>query len=282
MTAYGRGSFSGVGFTPDQTVIKEGTDEESEFDTLSKTIAHSIQKITHNVSQIQKLISRIGTKKDSQETRDKVHQLTHYTNQLAKETTANLKTFSRLKVPPSDELKLKIQSDRYAEKFSNAVKSFQASQRTAARKERASIARARAHSPSFKVLIQSPFEEVPKDKVPSIKRQRLSKMEKNVDLETILERENAIKELEHDITEINEIFKELGALVHEQGEVINTIDDNVDTAVIHIQEAKQDLARAVSIQKKVRSKKCVCLVVLIVGVVIIIAILLPVLLSINN
>ncbi|VDI01843.1 syntaxin 7 [Mytilus galloprovincialis] len=194
MTAYGRGSFGAVGFTPNQYVIKKVTEGESDFDTLSKTIAHSIQNITHNVSQIQKLISRIGTKKDSQETRDKVHRLTHYTNQLAKETTANLKRFSRLKVPPSDE------SDRYAEKFSNAVKSFQASQRTAARKERASIARARAHSSSFKVLIQSPFEDVPKDKVPTIKRQKLSKMEKNVDLETILERENAIKELEVSLT----------------------------------------------------------------------------------
>ncbi|XP_052102820.1 syntaxin-7-like [Mytilus californianus] len=282
MAAYGRGSFGGIGFTPDQTAINKVTEGESDFDTLSKAIAHSIQKITHNVSQIQKLISRIGTKKDSQETRDKVHQLTHYTNQLAKETTANLKLFTGLKVPSSDELKLKIQRDRYKEKFSNAVKSFQAAQRTAARKERASVARARAHSPSFKVLIQSPFEDVPKDKIPSIKRQRLSKMEKNVDLETILERENAIKELEHDITEINEIFKELGALVHEQGEVINTIDDNVDTAVIHIHEAKQDLARAVSIQENVRSKKCLCLVVLIVGVGIIIAILLPVLLTINK
>ena len=40
----------------------------------------------------------------------------------------------------------KMQRDRYTEEFSNALTNFQTTQRTAAEKEKASVARARAHS----------------------------------------------------------------------------------------------------------------------------------------
>jgi len=44
--------------------------------------------------------------------------------------------------------KWRMQKDRLTDEFSNALKNFQTAQRTAAEKEKASVARARAHSSS--------------------------------------------------------------------------------------------------------------------------------------
>lgn len=271
MAAYGRGEFDG--FSSYQSGTSTGAEGGSEFNRLSNTIGSNIQKITQNVSQIQRLVGSIGTAQDSPETRDRVHQLTHYTHQLAKEINIDLKSFAHLHVSPSEQSKWKMQRDRYTEEFSNALTNFQTTQRTAAEKEKASVARARAHSST-----KSPFDDEPQEDftTPGFSQtKQVLQMEEDVDLDMIKERENAIKQLERDITDVNQIFKDLGMLVHEQGDMLDSIEANVETAQIQVYEGNKQLASASTYQSKARRKKCICVIILFV-VIAVVAIILTV------
>ncbi|XP_034314358.2 syntaxin-7 isoform X5 [Magallana gigas] len=223
MATYGKGEFGGfssyqTGDSPRTT----GGGGGSELSRLTNAISSNIQTITQNVSQIQNNVSRIGTPQDSDEIRERVHQLTHHTNQVAKETNKLMKDLAHLTVPAAEQSKWRMQRDRLTDDFSTALKNFQTIQRTAAEKERASVARARAQSGNFP---KSPFDDdTGRDDLnmtPGFSQTRqVLQMEEDVDLDMLHEREAAIKQLESDITDVNQIFKDLGMLVHEQGEML--------------------------------------------------------------
>ncbi|CAG2186987.1 STX7 [Mytilus edulis] len=251
-----------------------GTSQDSRLPIFNINVILTVSQIQRLVvSQIQRLVGVIGTSQDSLDFLNVIlhinviltifnikHQLTHYTNQLAKETNVDLKSFARLHVSPSDQSKWKMQKDRYTEEFSNALTNFQTTQRTAAEKEKASVARARAHSSTTKY----PFEDEPQEDFTSpgfSQTKQVLVMEEDVDLEMIQERENAIKQLERDITDVNHIFKDLGMLVHEQGDMLDSIEANVETAQIQVHEGNKQLASASTYQSKARRKKCICLVI---------------------
>ncbi|GFS03653.1 syntaxin-12-like [Elysia marginata] len=265
MASYGRGNFDG--FAPYQGG-ESRSEGGSDFTKLSREISANIQKMTQNVTQIQRLVNQIGTPQDSDENRQRVHETTHYTNQLAKETTQSLKTLAHLPQPSSasEQRQWKMQKERLTDEFSNVLKNFQTVQRTTAEKERASVQRARAHSG----LNTSPFQDEPVMD-DSMSRQGFSQtrqvlqMEQDVDLELIKEREESIKKLESDIMDVNQIFKDLGMLVHEQGEVLDSIEANIDNSQLAVEEGTKQLSRARDYQSKARRKKfCILIIVLVV------------------
>jgi len=260
MAAYGKGSFDG--FSPYQGDSKEGGG--SDFSKLSKDISGNIQKVQQNVQQIQKFVMQIGTPQDSDDLRQRMHQTTHYTHQLAKETGTYLKNLAHLPTPPSqsEQRQWKMQKERLTDEFSNALKNFQTTQRSAAEKERASVKRARAQSG----LDQSPYKEEPYSDEPGFSQTRaVLQMEQDVDLELIQEREDSIKKLESDIMDVNQIFKDLGMLVHEQGEVLDSIEANIDNATMSVEEGTKQLSKARNYQSKTRKKKfCLCVILLVV------------------
>lgn len=242
---------------------------------LTNAISSNIQTITQNVSQIQNNVSRIGTPQDSDEIRERVHQLTHHTNQVAKDTNKLMKDLVHLTVPAAEQSKWRMQRDRLTDDFSTALKNFQTIQRTAAEKERASVARARAQSGNF---TKSPFDDdTGRDDLnmtPGFSQTRqVLQMEEDVDLDMLHEREAAIKQLESDITDVNQIFKDLGMLVHEQGEMLDSIEANVETTAVHVEEGRKQLSSAQKYQSKARRKKCICVVILVVVLAVIAIIL---------
>ncbi|KFO26844.1 Syntaxin-7 [Fukomys damarensis] len=86
------------------------------------------------------------------------------------------------------------------------------------------------------------------------------------DLRLIHERESSIRQLEADIMDINEIFKHLGTMIHEQGDVIDSIEANVESAEVHVQQANQQLSRAANYQRKSRKTLCIIIFVLVIAV----------------
>lgn len=277
MASYGKGSFNE--FPSYQGAGNTGGDS----DRLAQNVGSNIQKISQNVSQLERLVKQIGTPQDSEELRDKVSQTTHYTNQLAKETNRDMKDLAHLPVPsdPTKQRQMKMQRERLTEEFSNALKSFQTIQRTAAEKERASLSRARASSQSG----YSPFKDEPSDEQFSrpgySETAQVLAMENDVDLNLMKERETAIHQLEADIMDVNQIFKDLGMLVHEQGEVLDSIEANVEHAEIHVSEGTQQLSKARDYQSKARRKKC-CLIIVLLVILAVIGIIIAIVVSNNK
>ncbi|XP_069032739.1 syntaxin-12 [Embiotoca jacksoni] len=249
-----------------------------DFSSLIQTCSSNIQKITQNTAQIKTLVNQLGTRQDTSELQDRLQQIQHYTNQLAKETNKHLKELGSvpLSLSPSEQRQQKIQRDRLMNDFSAALNNFQAVQRRAAEKEKESVARARAGS-------RLSNEDGSRDeKLVSFDNQddwgQMTTQTEEVaiteeDLELIKERETNIRQLESDILDVNQIFKDLAVMIHDQGEMIDSIEANVENAEVHVERGAEQLQRAVYYQQKSRKKMCilalVCSIVLTILAIII-------------
>lgn len=238
-------------------------DSSNEFTRLSQVVSNNIQKITQNVAEMQRMVSQIGTVQDTPELRDKLHQVQHYSNQLAKETNKYLKDLSSLPQPviQSDQRQRKMQKERLTNEFTTVLNNFQTAQRKAAEKERESVQRAKAHSHFDPFADEKRSDDQLVGFETSTKQEQL---EEDVDLQLIQEREQAIRQLESDIMDVNQIFKDLGMLVHEQGEMIDSIEANVESAQIQVESGTSELQKAREYQTRARRKKCIIIIVVVV------------------
>ncbi|XP_065578179.1 syntaxin-12-like [Artemia franciscana] len=252
--------------------------ESAEFDRLHETSASNIQKITSNVSQIQQLFSQIGTPSDNQQLRSKLQHLQHYTGQVAKETSKLLKDLSNLPQPSSagEQRRWKLQKDRLTSEFTTALNAFQSSQRATASKEREEIRKTRAASSN----LYGPFGDeaaasgalIQLDGTPK-RSQMQAVLQDEAELEILRERERAIRQLESDIVDVNTIFKDLATMVHEQGEMIDSIEANVESATMRVEEGTNQLRTASNYQTKARKKKAILLGIGILILVILIIVI---------
>ncbi|XP_053212905.1 syntaxin-12-like [Panonychus citri] len=253
------------------------------YNRLSNTTSVNVQKISQNVNSMQRMVNQLGTPSDSENLRDSLQQIQHYTNQLARETNNCIKELSAIPQPQSisEQRQRRMLKERLTNDFSDALKNFQVIQRTAVQKQKESVHRARANSGLNKI---GPFEDVTSQQSnqnlidlasPGAigSQQSVIQMEEEVDLETMREREQAIRKLESDILGVNQIFKDLATLVHDQGEVIDSIEANVENATSHIEEGVQQIAKAREYQTKARRKKLLIILILAIVLVIFITII---------
>ncbi|XP_072355244.1 LOW QUALITY PROTEIN: syntaxin-7-like [Scyliorhinus torazame] len=234
----------------------------SEAHQLAQVISSNIQKIAQNSADIQKILSYFGKPQDNIELRHQLQQKQQLVNHLAKETEKSIKEFGSLK-SINDQRHKKLMKDRLVADFTTALTSFQRIQREVAEKEKEFVARVRAGSRL------SSSENQRDGHLVSIESsgQFDDQLEDGItidDLELIKERESAIKQLESDILDINEIFKDLGMMIHEQGDLVDSIEANVETAEVHVQQANQQLGRAADYQRKSRKKMFILIIVLVV------------------
>uniref|UniRef100_A0A8D0GPN1 Syntaxin-7 n=1 Tax=Sphenodon punctatus TaxID=8508 RepID=A0A8D0GPN1_SPHPU len=235
---------------------------------LAQRITSNIQKITQCAAEIQRVLNQFGTPQDTHELRQQLQQKQQYTNQLAKETDKIIKEFGSLPAT-SEPRQRKIQKDRLVNEFTAALTNFQRVQRQAAEREKEFVARVRASSRVSGSAPEEGYREgtlVSWDSQPQAQLQDEDITED--DLRLIEERESAIRQLEADIMDINEIFKDLGMMIHEQGDVIDSIEANVESTEVHVQQANQQLSRASDYQHKSRKKICILIFVLVTGAVI--------------
>ncbi|XP_075867532.1 syntaxin-12 [Nelusetta ayraudi] len=249
-----------------------------DFNVLIQTCSANIQKITQNTGQMKTMVNQLGTRQDTSELQDRLQQIQHYTNQVAKETNKYLKDLGSIPLPssPSEQRQQKLQRERLMNDFSSALNNFQAVQRQAAEKEKESVARARAGS---RISAEDPFND---EKLVSFDSQddwdqQMSTQAEEVaiteeDLELIKERETNIRQLESDIMDVNQIFKDLAVMIHDQGEMIDSIEANVESSEVHVERGAEQLQRAAHYQQKSRKKMCILATVCSIALAILIII----------
>ncbi|KAG7280006.1 hypothetical protein CRUP_034128 [Coryphaenoides rupestris] len=249
-----------------------------DFGALIQTCSANIQKIRQNTAQIKAMVAQLGTRQDNSELQDRLQQIQHYTNQLAKETNKHLKDLGSILLPtsPSEQRQQKLQRDRLMNDFSAALNNFQALQRHAADKEKESVARARAGSRLSAEESAGEEQLVSLDNQDDWAQTTMQTEEAAIteeDLELIKERETNIRQLESDILDVNQIFKDLAVMIHDQGDMIDSIEANVESAECHVEKGAEQLQRAAYYQQKSRKKMCILalvmsLVLVILGVII--------------
>merc|ERR1719319_1363132 len=212
---------------------------ETEFQRLAQNVGTNIQKILQNVSSMQRMITQIGTPQDTQQLQNQLHQIQHYTGQLAKDTSKQLKELNGY--PPEQALdprQWKLQRERLQANFTKALDNFQRAQRAAAQKEKDVIKK-------YKNQGVPPGEEGGSNLIDIEGQSRTQMvMEEEQNLEYLHERERSIAQLEADIGDVNQIFKDLAAMVHDQGEIVDSIEANVESASIRVNEGSEELRMA--------------------------------------
>uniref|UniRef100_A0A671QBL6 Syntaxin-12 n=1 Tax=Sinocyclocheilus anshuiensis TaxID=1608454 RepID=A0A671QBL6_9TELE len=238
-----------------------------DFNNLTQTCSSNIQKITQNTGQIKSMLFQLGTRPDTPELQDRLQQMQHYTNQLAKETNRHLKDLGSLPQPqsPSEQRQQRIQKDRLMNDFSAALNNFQVVQRRAAERERESVAQARAGSRLQVDELSQDEQLVTFEKNEGWKMQTEEEPFTEEDLELIKERETNIRQLESDIMDVNQIFKDLAVMIHDQGDMIDSIEASVESAEVHVERGAEQLQQAAYHQRK--SRKRMCILALVVSLV---------------
>jgi len=112
---------------------------DGEFSKLAQTIGTNIQKISQNASSMQRIVVQLGTPADNLQLRNQLHQIQHYTGQLAKDTNKMLKDLAGLTIPFAEQRVLKLQRERLLNDFSASLNSFQTLQRESAQREKEEV-----------------------------------------------------------------------------------------------------------------------------------------------
>merc|ERR1712141_577334 len=158
-----------------------------------------------------------------------------------------------------------------------ALNSFQAAQRTAAQKEKEVLKKAKAAAgvgglpgPGQKNLID--IEEGQQSNQEDVQRKQQMLMQEEYDIEQLQERQRAINQLESDILDVNTIFKDLATLVHDQGEMIDSIEANVESTHVRVQEGTEHLRQAETYKNKARKKKFILGSIVLIILIIVISV----------
>jgi len=198
----------------------------------------------------------------SSELRSQLHKITHYTGVLAKDTTAELKELNKFNL--ADQQQLKIQRDKLTQDFGSVLNSFQTIQRQAAQKEKELLKAETAANQSW--ALEGPPDGSGRSQTQQERNRSMQlMMEDESSLEDVRQREQQVRQLESDILDVNQIFKELAHMVHEQGEVIDSIEANVESAQIQVEEGVRQVSQAATYQNAARRKKlymCIALAVI--------------------
>jgi len=252
-----------------------GGRRDTDFQKLAQNIGTNIQKILQNVSSMSRMINQIGGPQDNQQLQNQLHQIQHYTGQLAKDTSTDLHSLSSgvSTLSQSEQRQWRLQKERLHNDFTKALNSFQAAQRTAAQKEKEAIKAAKKPGMGG---IAGPGNLIEIEEGQSQEQQQKQQqmlIQEEYDVEQLQERERAVRQLESDILDVNSIFKDLATLVHDQGEVIDTIEAHVEDAQIRVQDGNEELRQAENYKNKARKKKFIIALIAIIILAIIIGII---------
>ncbi|KAK9467256.1 t-SNARE [Lipomyces arxii] len=279
--------------SPRQGTMGPGTggfSDSPEFDQLASRLSNQLFTLTSNISTLHRLLSMVGTKKDSHQVRERVTKMTDDTRELCKNLGDEVKMLQGwTDVTPSQ----RFTQQKLSREFTSLLADFQSVQRLSADKQRQFVVAARSHVPGSNQLL-SPGAEGPEFEYQQQQQQQLMMQEQlpaqersqnytlpsqvqqqetmdivaqdELDFQNslIAEREVEIQGIEQGISELNEIFRDLGTMVTEQGVMIDNIESNITNVADSTQHASAELTKASRYQKSTRNRSCCLLFILVV------------------
>ncbi|KAJ5673880.1 hypothetical protein N7462_009319 [Penicillium macrosclerotiorum] len=236
------------------------------FDHLAESLSDQLFTLTSNISRLSNQIALLGTKRDTERVRERVHNLLEETRTGFKDVGDGLKKIQQWEdVNPSQ----KWTQQKLSSEFKASLDEFQTVQRRALEKQRASAVAARTAieegehptGDSDVQLQQQQLEEQP----------RLANQgEVDFQESLIIEREAEIRNIEQSVGELNELFRDVAHIVHEQGGQLDIISENVENVTSDTRGANTELRSASRYQKNARNKACCLLIILAVILTIIV------------
>ncbi|RPA91279.1 t-SNARE [Choiromyces venosus 120613-1] len=246
-----------------------GYSDSPEFDRLTTQLSSQLFTLTSNISTLNRELSLVGTKRDSEALRERVKKLLNETRAGFKSVGEGVKKVQDWPdVSPSQ----RFVQQKLSREMASTLTDFQTIQRLSAEKTREYVTAARqaqhlTHDEGVPTddLAYSPSRgQQQQVQVPLVQQQLALAEQSEVDFQEslIIEREEEIRGIEQGITELNEIFRDLGTMVNQQGEMIDDIEVYVGNTATSTKAADQELSQAARYQKGARNKACCLLLIL--------------------
>ncbi|KAJ5635260.1 uncharacterized protein N7484_008573 [Penicillium longicatenatum] len=236
------------------------------FDHLAESLSDQIFSLTSNTTRLSSQIALLGTKRDTERVRERVHNLLEETRAGFKEAGEGLKKIQTWEdVNPSQ----KWTQQKLSSEFKANLDEFQIVQRRALEKQRASAVAARTAIDDGEQL--SGDADVQLQEQQLLEQPRLANQGEVDFQETlIIEREEEIRNIEQSVGELNELFRDVAHIVGEQGGQLDIISENVQNVTQDTRGANVELRGASRYQKNARNKACCLFFILAVILLIIV------------
>lgn len=287
---YGRSGGGGGGYSGGSYQVRDG---DNEYLERSQKVTSNIYAINQNVAELQRFTGFIGTSRDVPEMRERMHQVQEQTRGIIRDTSQALKKLSHVDGGDQREIRdRRMQQEKLSQDFKSVLQKFQTASQVAVSKERDTVSRERAQSQSrgfggggggggdgdFGGGYNSAYGgDSERDRlIADERRAQMEHMDNQIDYSSslIVEREEAIKEIEATMVEVNDIYRDLSTLVVEQGAQLDNIEANMSSADASVESGVQQLGTASRYQKKARNKMCIFLIVVSIVLAIIVVVVL--------
>ncbi|KAK6338314.1 hypothetical protein TWF730_002377 [Orbilia blumenaviensis] len=255
-----------------------GYSDDPEFQRLTQSLSSRLFNLTSNITKANHILSLLGTKKDSQETRDRLQKILSETRDGFKQIGEGVKKVQLWEnVSPQQ----RFIQEKLSREFTAALPDFQAVQKLSLEKQRQYVIQARSaldtithqddsHPPSP----GGDGETMPLVLQQTAQLQLASQSDVDFQESMIQEREEEIRDIEEGITQLNEIFRDLGTMVNEQGHMVERVWTNIDNTRTDTRAASRELTTAARSQKAARNRACCLLLILaVVLLVVLLAVL---------
>ncbi|KAI9716005.1 MAG: hypothetical protein M1812_005639 [Candelaria pacifica] len=243
--------------------------DDPEFDELTSGLSDKLFTLTSNIARLSNQIALLGTKRDTDRVRERVHDLLEETRDGFKDIGEGVKKVQSWEdVSPSQ----KYTQQKLTREFQASLSEFQVTQRQAVEKQRASATAART---ALDEQGTSPSDEQQGGQQQQQEQEQeqlrlASQDEVDFQESLIVERESEIRNIEQGVGELNELFRDVAHIVHEQGAQVDLIDANVEGVRTDTQGADLELRSASRYQKNARNKACCLLLILAVVLTVVI------------
>ncbi|KAI9042537.1 SNAP receptor PEP12 [Aspergillus affinis] len=242
--------------------------DDPEFYRLTETLSNQLFGLTSNITRLSDQIALLGTRRDTERVRERVHNLLEQARSGFKEVGEGIKKVQTWEdVNPSQ----KWTQQKLSSEFKATLEEFQTVQRRALEKQRASAVAARTAVDEGEVPPED-AEAYQQQQVQQLEQQPRLANQDEVDFQEtlIIEREAEIRNIEQSVGELNELFRDVAHIVHEQGGQLDIISENVERVNNDTRGANVELRGASRHQKNARNKACCLLVILAVILLIIV------------
>eukprot|EP00899_Mesostigma_viride_P021908 jgi/Mesvir1/29719/Mv00950-RA.1 len=214
-------------------------------DKTSQELASIIFQMTTNTGQYRKLVSQIGTIKDTLKMREKLKELGDKIGILAKDASEKLQGT----MGPEDADRLG--HAKLLKNFRSVLAEFQQAQRTCVARESSFLPHA---DPGTLLAVDSSGGGSERQALLQQQQEDVAsriQLQNDIDFhEAIInERDAGIREVQQQIGQVNEIFKDLAVLINEQGQQLDDIEANIMRTHASTESAHRELTRAANSQK---------------------------------
>ncbi|ODQ50739.1 t-SNARE [Saitoella complicata NRRL Y-17804] len=241
----------------------------SPFQTLVQSLSSSIFRINSNIATTTRLLTSLGTPKDSPALRERLRKLLDGMREECRGLGEGVKELRGFEEGVGEQERFTAQ--KLAREAQAVLGHVQATQRLAAQRERENIL---PHvKPPTMVSDFTPYTD--DELAQHAAGQQLVQTQEQAPVlaneaevafneSLIAAREGEIAQIEEGITELNEIFRDLGTIVTEQGDLLDNIESNVQNVVVSTRGASRELVEAERYQRGARRRGCFLMVIFVV------------------